>query len=35
MDLSYAAAKELGINGIGSIKINPLTRNQTLALLSQ
>ncbi len=35
MDLSYAAAKELGIKGIGSIQINPLTRNQTLALLSQ
>ena len=35
MDLSYAAAKELGIKGVGSIQINPLSRNQTLALLSQ
>ncbi len=35
MDLSYAAAKELGIKGVGSIHINPLSRNQTLALSSQ
>ena len=35
MDLSYAAAKELGIKGVGSVQINPLGRNQTLALLSQ
>ena len=35
LDLSYAAAKELGINGTGSVKITPLGRNQTLALLTQ
>jgi rare lipoprotein A len=35
MDLSYAAAKELGINGLGSVQITPLKRNQSLALLGQ
>jgi len=35
MDLSYAAAKELGISGLGSVQIKPLDRNQTLALLNQ
>ena len=35
LDLSYAAAKELGIRGTGSVQITPLGRNQTLALLSQ
>jgi rare lipoprotein A len=35
MDLSYAAAKKLGIKGIGSVQITPLEPNQTLALLSQ
>ena len=35
MDLSYAAAKELGIKSVGTIQINTLPRNQTLALLSQ
>jgi len=28
MDLSYAAAKELGIRGIGSVEITPLSRNE-------
>ena len=35
LDLSYAAAKELGISGIGSVHIKPLDRDQTLALLTQ
>ena len=35
IDLSYAAAKELGIKGLGSVQIKPLGRDQTLALLSQ
>jgi rare lipoprotein A len=35
MDLSYAAAKKLGIRGTGAVQITPLGRNQTLALLSQ
>ena len=35
MDLSYAAAKELGIRGTGSVQIKPLDPSQTLALLSQ
>ena len=35
MDLSYAAAKELGIKGTSSVQITPLDSNQTLALLSQ
>lgn len=28
MDLSYAAAKELGIRGIGSVEVTPLSRNE-------
>ena len=35
LDLSYAAAKVLGISGTGSVQIKPLGRNQTLALLTQ
>jgi rare lipoprotein A len=35
LDLSYAAAKQLGINGLGSVQITPLGRNQSLALLGQ
>lgn len=35
MDLSYAAARELGIRGTGSVQIKPLGRDQTLALLTQ
>ena len=35
LDLSYAAAKVLGISGLGSVQIKPLDRNQTLALLNQ
>ncbi|WP_317451613.1 septal ring lytic transglycosylase RlpA family protein [Methylobacter psychrophilus] len=35
MDLSYAAAKKLGIKGIASVQITPLGSNETLALLSQ
>ena len=35
MDLSYAAAKELDINGTSSVQITPLDPSQTLALLSQ
>jgi len=35
MDLSYAAAKELGIRGIGSVEVTPLSRNEvTLPLNS-
>ncbi|MGZ4981036.1 MAG: septal ring lytic transglycosylase RlpA family protein [Methylobacter sp.] len=35
MDLSYAAAKELGIRGIGSVEITPISRNEaTLPLNS-
>lgn len=30
MDLSYAAAKELGISGLGSVEITPLSRNEAL-----
>jgi len=35
LDLSYAAAKELGIKGTGSVQITPLGQNQSLALLTQ
>ena len=35
LDLSYAAAKQLGISGLGSVEIKPLARNQSLAQLSQ
>jgi rare lipoprotein A len=35
MDLSYAAAKELGITGTGSVQITPLGRNQSVAQLSR
>jgi rare lipoprotein A len=30
MDLSYAAAKELGIQGLGTVEITPLSRNEAL-----
>ena len=30
MDLSYAAAKELGIGGIGSVEITPISRNEAM-----
>jgi rare lipoprotein A len=29
MDLSYAAAKELGIKSVGSVEITPLNKNET------
>jgi rare lipoprotein A len=35
LDLSYAAAKEIGISGTGAVQIKPLGRDQTLALLNQ
>ena len=35
LDLSYAAAKELGIKGTGSVQITPLGHDQTVAMLSQ
>jgi rare lipoprotein A len=34
MDLSYAAAKELGIRGLGSVEITPLSRNEVVLPLS-
>lgn len=34
MDLSYAAAKELGISGVGSVEITPLSRNEALLPLT-
>ncbi len=34
MDLSYAAAKELGISGVGSVEITPLSRNEALSPLT-
>jgi rare lipoprotein A len=34
MDLSYAAAKELGINGLGTVEITPLSSNEVLLPLS-
>ncbi|HEY8038100.1 MAG TPA: septal ring lytic transglycosylase RlpA family protein [Methylobacter sp.] len=34
MDLSYAAAKELGIQGLGSVEITPLSQNDALPSLS-
>jgi rare lipoprotein A len=34
MDLSYAAAKELGISGLGSVEITPLSRNEALSPLT-
>ncbi len=34
MDLSYAAAKELGIRGLGSVEITPLSRNEAVLPLS-
>lgn len=33
MDLSYAAAKELGISGLGAVEITPLSSNETLSPL--
>ena len=35
LDLSYAAAKEIGISGTGAVQIKPLGRDQTVALLNQ
>ncbi|MGR9117084.1 MAG: septal ring lytic transglycosylase RlpA family protein [Gammaproteobacteria bacterium] len=34
LDLSYAAAKKLGITGVGEVVIKPLGREQALSLLS-
>ncbi|TRX02669.1 septal ring lytic transglycosylase RlpA family protein [Candidatus Methylobacter oryzae] len=34
MDLSYAAAKELGISGLGSVEITPLSSNEGVSPLS-
>jgi rare lipoprotein A len=34
MDLSYAAAKELGIKGLGSVEITPLSSNEALSPLN-
>ncbi len=34
MDLSYAAAQELGISGVGSVEITPLSRNEALSPLT-
>lgn len=34
MDLSYAAAKKLGIQGLGAVEIVPLSRNEALPLLN-
>ncbi|TAN68116.1 MAG: septal ring lytic transglycosylase RlpA family protein [Methylobacter sp.] len=34
MDLSYAAAKELGIHGLGTVEITPLSSNEALSPLS-
>jgi len=34
MDLSYAAAKKLGIQGLGSVEITPLSSNEALSPLS-
>jgi rare lipoprotein A len=34
MDLSYAAAKELGIRGIGSVEITPISRNEAVSSLN-
>jgi len=34
MDLSYAAAKELGIRGIGSVEITPISRNEATSPLN-
>lgn len=34
MDLSYAAAKKLGISGLGSVEITPLSRNEALLPLN-
>jgi rare lipoprotein A len=33
MDLSYAAAKELGIQGLGSVEITPLSSNEPSSLV--
>lgn len=35
MDLSYAAAKQLGISGLGSVEITPLSFNEDLSPLSK
>jgi rare lipoprotein A len=35
MDLSYAAAKKLGIRGIGSVAITPLNRQEALSQLGK
>lgn len=34
MDLSYAAAKKLGIQGLGTVEITPLSRNDALSSLA-
>ncbi|MGZ5051213.1 MAG: septal ring lytic transglycosylase RlpA family protein [Methylobacter sp.] len=34
MDLSYAAAKELGIRGLGAVQIQPLSSSEALAMLN-
>jgi rare lipoprotein A len=34
MDLSYAAAKKLGIQGLGTVEIMPLSRNDALSSLA-
>jgi rare lipoprotein A len=34
MDLSYAAAKKLGISGLGSVEITPLSRNEVISPLA-
>jgi rare lipoprotein A len=31
MDLSYAAAKELGIKGLGTVEITPISSNEALS----
>lgn len=34
MDLSYAAAKELGIRGLGAVQIEPLSSSEALAMMN-
>jgi rare lipoprotein A len=34
MDLSYAAAQKLGISGLGSVEITPVSRNEALSTLT-
>ena len=35
MDLSYAAARKIGLRGTSSVQITPLGRDQTVSLLTQ